>query len=85
MYHLEAGVMAKDNLKPELKKYSYDALMTDAIKQSQDNLIAFGRRKAWDEVIDFVKTEIAPQLAWECQDTLIAKLEQKRAEIEPQK
>jgi len=72
-------------MKPELKKYSYDALMTDAIKQSQDNLVAFGRRKAWDELIEYVKTDIVPLLPWDSQDLIMSKLQQKRAEIEPQK
>ena len=51
-----------DNLKPELKKYNYDSLMTDSLKKSQDALVNMGRRKGWDEAILFVKNTIVPHL-----------------------
>lgn len=75
-----------DNLKPELKKYSYDSLMTDSLQKSQDNLVKFGRRKAWDEVIEFVKTEIVPVLQkgndfWAA-DYVVEKLVEKRKTLE---
>lgn len=75
-----------DNLKPELKKYSYDSLMTDSLQKSQDNLVKFGRRKAWDEVIEYVKTEIVPVLQkgndfWAA-DYVVEKLVEKRKTLE---
>lgn len=75
-----------DNLKPELKKYSYDSLMTDSLQKSQDNLVKFGRRKAWDEVIEFVKTEIIPVLQkgndfWAA-DYVVEKLVEKRKTLD---
>lgn len=75
-----------DNLKPELKKYSYDSLMTDSLQKSQDNLVKFGRRKAWDEAIEFVKTEIVPVLQkgndfWAA-DYVVEKLVEKRKTLE---
>lgn len=75
-----------DNLKPELKKYSYDSLMTDSLEKSQDNLVKFGRRKAWDEVIEFVKTEIVPVLQkgndfWAA-DYVVEKLVEKRKTLD---
>lgn len=75
-----------DNLKPELKKYSYDSLMTDSLQKSQDNLVKFGRRKAWDEVIEYVKTEIVPVLQkgndfWAA-DYVVEKLVEKRRTLE---
>jgi hypothetical protein len=75
-----------DNLKPELKKYSYDSLMTDSLQKSQDNLVKFGRRKAWDEVIEFVKTEIVPVLQkgndfWAA-DYVVEKLVEKRKTLD---
>lgn len=51
-----------DNLKPELKKYSYDSLMTDGLQKSQDALVNLGRRKGWDEAIEYLKSTIVPVL-----------------------
>lgn len=75
-----------DNLKPELKKYNYDSLMTDSLQKSQDNLVKFGRRKAWDEIIEYVKTEIVPVLQkgndfWAA-DYVVEKLVEKRKTLD---
>jgi hypothetical protein len=45
----------KLNLKPELKKYSYDSLMTDAVKEKQDGLVNLGRKEAVKYTEDHIK------------------------------
>lgn len=55
----------KSNLKPALLKYTYDNLMTDALKDSQDKLVAFGRKQAWDEILGYLQTSIIPMFDFE--------------------
>jgi hypothetical protein len=48
-------------LKPELKKYSYDNLMTDAIKEKQEGLISLGRKEA----VKYIEDHIKPLFSYE--------------------
>lgn len=75
-----------DNLKPELKKYNYDSLMTDSLKKSQDALMNSGRYKGWDEAILYVKNTIVPYLqdqdAYWAADYVVEELTKARKLIE---
>ncbi len=50
--------MAKNNLKPQLVKYTYDELMTDALREKQDGLIKRGRTDVWDDVLNYLETDV---------------------------
>ncbi len=52
--------MAKNNLKPQLVKYTYDELMTDALREKQDGLIKRGRTDVWDDVLNYLETSVLP-------------------------
>jgi hypothetical protein len=52
--------MAKNNLKPQLVKYTYDELMTDALREKQDGLIKRGRTDVWDDVLNYLEISVLP-------------------------
>lgn len=57
--------MPSNNLKPQLQKYSYDSLMTEALLEKQEGLIRLGEQRTWDHVLQYLETSIKPMFDYE--------------------